>query len=455
MKLSHITSLYVVGAITTIVAILFASPPQWDIFWYGREIAVGHQAPNSIIPILFGLGVVTWAIGYAFVLQQAAKGNLDQTEVKRFFIVTLLLCTILTLLPPVLSRDIFLYYQHGWIASVKGLNPYLTTAASFPNTPGIEMTGEFHSNISTPYSPLWTHFAAWIALASGGSLWVGTILFKLLAIGSFIACAFIARSVLRQINPQLSDLGFLFVIANPLLLIESASSGHNDIVAIAAVMLGFMLILKYPKQLWLGFLAIGVGVMLKASALPALAVAGLWVCRDIWRGKIHWIEIPKAILAIVLFCVLVIAPFWTNINDLPHLFGINMLSGGPYTMWLAPALMFKKAVFHITQGLGLDVTKDAAYMYVSIMLAVITLICTLYLSLRSTNKEMRLYGIAPVYVIGTVLQAYWRQWYVLWPVTFIALAPRGIWLKLIWCYSIVTLLSYLLTRSSNVYCCYL
>ncbi len=455
MKFLNITSIYIVGALTTIVAMILASPPEWDLFWYGHEIAIGHKAPSLIVPLLFGTGVLVWATGYALVLRNTFLGLLSEKEIKHFFIVTLLLIIVLAMIPPVLSRDIFLYYQHGWIASVKGINPYLTTAANFTDTPGIELTGVFHSNISTPYSPLWTHIATLVASLTEGSIWAATLLFRLLAIGSFLACAFIARAILRKVTPSASNLGFLFVAANPLLLVESASSGHNDIVAIAAVMFGFMLILKKPKQLLLGFMAIGLGVLLKASALPALAVAGLWVCRDIWRGRYRWIEIPKILFAVIILCAVIIAPFWTNFSELPHLFGINMLSGGPYTMWLAPALLLKKSVFHIVQDLGWQASQETVYFYVSIVLATITLLCTLYLSLRNTDKQTRLYGIAPVYVIGTILQAYWRQWYVLWPVVFMALAPRGLWLKLIWSYSIITLLSYLLTRSSNVYCCYL
>lgn len=454
MEFRYLVIIYAIGALITIVAMALASPPQWDLFWYGREVAIGYKAPGPLVPALFGGGVLAWSAGYVLVLREISRGRMSDTEVRWFYIVTLVLVGLLMLLPPVLSRDIFLYYQYGWVASVKGANPYLTTAASFTDAPGVDLTGFGHANLFTPYSPLWTHVATLIVTLSGGSLWVGTLLFKLTTVGAMVACTFLARLVLEEVNPSLSRLGFVFVAANPLIMVESATSGHNDIVAIATVMLGAWLMLRYPLRPWLGLLTISVGILLKASAAPALMVASLWICRDIWIKKLSWSTLLKSALPIVVLFAAAITPFWVGFTDLPRLFGLNMITGGPYTMWLAPAILAKEGVYFLTQVMGTAIAREVVDGGVSVILAAFTLLCTLYFGLRSTRREIRLAGLAPVYVIGTILQVYWRQWYVLWSAAFISLAPRGIWLRIVWCYSVLALLSYLLTRSSNVYCCY-
>ena len=454
MKFQHLVSIYIIGALTTILAMVLACPPLWDQFWYGRELAIGNKAPGLLVPVMFGGGVLAWSAGYALMLREISLGRMSDIEVRRFYIVTLVLMGLMVLLPPVLSRDVFLYYQHGWVASVKGANPYLTTAASFTGTPGMNLTEFIHSNLSTPYSPLWTHVATLIVTLSGGSLWVGTLLFKLTTVGAMVACTFLARRVLKEINPSLSSLGFMFIAANPLIMVESASTGHNDIVAIAAVMLGVWLMLRDPLKPWWGLLAICTGILLKASAAPALMIAGLWICRDIWKKKLSWFVIPLSALLVIMLLAVVIMPFWSGFTDLPRLFGLGMMTGGPYKMWLAPALLAKEGMYYITQLMGTGMAREIVDAGVSGFLAAFTLFCTLFFGLRSDHRKIRISGLAPVYVLGTILQVYWRQCYVLWPAVFKSLAPKGIWLRLIWCYSIVALLSYLVTHSSHVYCCY-
>lgn len=455
MKFHYLVIVYAIGGLITIASMILSSPQQWDLFWYGRDVAIGYDTAGLLVPALFGGGVLTWSIGYALVMRKISlnRMSVSDVELRRFYIVTLVLVGLLMLLPPILSLDMVYYYQQGWVTSVKDANPYLFTAASFADAPGLDLTGFKPANLVSPYSPLWNHIAALFVTLSGGSLWVGTLLFKLLATAALIACPFLVRRVLEEVNPSLSRLGFVVVAANPLIMIESATSGHSEIAAITAVMLGLWLLLRDPLRPWLGLLAISSAILLKTSAAPALVVAGLWVCRDIWAKKLSWSAIPKSALLIVMLFTVVITPFWIGLMDLPRLFGLNMVSGGPYKIWAAPANLAKDWVYYLTQVMGTGITREVVDRVISITLTAVTLLCILYFSFRSSNRGIRLAGLAPIYVIGTVLQVYWRQWYVLWSIAFISLAPRGVWLFIIWCYSVVALLSYLLTNSAYVYCC--
>ena len=55
-------------------------------------------------------------------------------------------------------------------------------------------------------------------------------LFKFLATASFLGTVFFIGKILNKISPQNESFGIVFFALNPLVIIESIVSGHNDIV---------------------------------------------------------------------------------------------------------------------------------------------------------------------------------------------------------------------------------
>jgi hypothetical protein len=61
------------------------------------------------------------------------------------------------------------------------------------------------------------------------------------------------------------------------------------------------------------------------------------------------------------------------------------------------------------------------------------------------------YRAGPVYLFATVAASYWRQWYAMWPLPFVALGPHRPWTLAVVAYCALALLTYTVTRSSGAY----
>lgn len=184
--------------------------------------------------------------------------------------------------PVALDPDPTSYVLFSRLYGVFGLNPYAPPMA-LPNDP-ILMTAASPWGPTPPpdcYGPLWTLVSAAIARAEAhASLEAQWITHRLLAVAASLATSAGLLRLARNRAPQRVAV-FAF---HPLVLLETAVNGHNDILMVACAVWAFALLEEAPLAAGL-LLGASMGVkFVSAVASPFLFISA-WRARTKQRGR--------------------------------------------------------------------------------------------------------------------------------------------------------------------------
>ncbi len=131
---------------------------------------------------------------------------------------------------PLTAIDLFVYaiWTRGW--ALYGLNPLTTMPEMLPaSDPWLGLAGEWVA-ASSPYGPVWELLSRGAFHLSGGDFLAHLIALKILAALAYLGCVWLVYDLLRRIRPEWAAAGAIAFAWNPLVLLESAQNGHNDIV---------------------------------------------------------------------------------------------------------------------------------------------------------------------------------------------------------------------------------
>jgi len=168
---------------------------------------------------------------------------------------------------PVNATDVFRYLIRGRVAAVYEASPYAAPPAAFAGDPFLPLAGEWAGETS-PYGPLWELVAAGLARLAGEDLLLGVALFKLLALGCFLACAALLWALLAG-RAERTALALLWAW-NPALLLTFAANGHNDALMLLWLLLGVLVARRGRHES--GFLLLCLAALTKPVAALLLPV---------------------------------------------------------------------------------------------------------------------------------------------------------------------------------------
>lgn len=218
-------------------------------------------------------------------------------------------------MPAGLSTDVFAYVGYARLAVVHGLNPHLHTQAELARL-GDPTAAYLSWPIASPYGPLWTLISMVVVWAApAGSVLGAVIVLKLIAGAAVLVAAAATCAIVRGFAPDRADATFVAVAMNPLLLVEGPGSGHNDVIMVALLMVGFAMLARgRPK--WAA-LAIGTASAIKLIplvVLPWLAVLAARGARPRWSARVG----AFAVMALIGMTPIVAtyAPFWSGARTL-------------------------------------------------------------------------------------------------------------------------------------------
>lgn len=175
---------------------------------------------------------------------------------RTIWIITIFTSIILLFSYSAFSYDIFNYMFDARIVTTYAENPYEHKALDYPGDPMLSFMHWTHRTY--PYGPLWLGITIPPSFVGGSFFLLTFYLFKALAITAYlISCYFIEKIAKKHkiINPEFA---LAFFALNPLVIIESLVSGHNDIVMVAFILTGVYLLFeqkKYTAWLFLVFSA--------------------------------------------------------------------------------------------------------------------------------------------------------------------------------------------------------
>lgn len=215
------------------------------IGWFQRPLSTALYMALVLLLFVFYL-VFLWFI---------EKGRVS---VKQFWWLLGIVSVILLFSYNAFSYDLFNYMFYGRIVTYYHENPYIRRALDFSNDPWINFMRWTHNTY--PYGPVWLLVSVPISFV-GMQFFLPTLfLYKALMAASFLGTTCVIGKILRVVGSKKMLFGMAFFALNPLVIIESLVSAHNDIVMIFLSVLGVYLLLKtnYVRSFFVLVLSIGI-----------------------------------------------------------------------------------------------------------------------------------------------------------------------------------------------------
>lgn len=170
--------------------------------------------------------------------------------------------------PAMLSTDVYAYTMYGRILAVYHGDPYVKLEQAPDGDPYYWLT--YGLPWPSWYGPLWTLLSAGLALIAGERVGLSVALFRGVASGATLLAAGLVWLGARRLDPTRALRGLVFFLWNPLVVLESGLSGHNDAVMAALLLGGVWLFLGGRRVLALGGFALSVLVKLASGLLAPL-----------------------------------------------------------------------------------------------------------------------------------------------------------------------------------------
>lgn len=144
--------------------------------------------------------------------------------------------------PVMQSTDVYAYAIYGRVYSLYGGDPYSAHPHISPDDPFMPLFGIGY--LASWYGPLWTLISAGLAWLTGENVGLTVLAFRGLSVLAALAAAAFVWSGLRKHSPKDATRGLVFFLWNPLIVIETGMSGHNDAIMLAFVLCGVWLHLR-------------------------------------------------------------------------------------------------------------------------------------------------------------------------------------------------------------------
>jgi alpha-1,6-mannosyltransferase len=181
---------------------------------------------------------------------------------------SILLAVVAVALPPLHSRDVYLYGMQGRVLAVHGANPYVHEPGDFADDPMLdEVSPPWHDDASY-YGPAFTVVEAGVAAVAGPSPLAVRLLFQLLAAGAVLG----ALALLHRAGVEAG--GLVLVGLNPITVVKGINEGHVD------VLLGLVLlaaVLAARQRPLAGAALVGLAGLIKSFALVAVVGLAAWL----------------------------------------------------------------------------------------------------------------------------------------------------------------------------------
>jgi hypothetical protein len=252
-------------------------------FWQPIQKAfqqIGYfQRPLSTA---FYLIILTAMFGLYFIILKAV--NSQWLAKKQIWLLMVLTAGLLWLSYNAFSYDLFNYMFDAKVVTFYHLSPYQYRALDFPDDP---MLGFMHwTHRLYPYGPLWLATTIPLSFLGMQKLIPTALLIKGLGVGSYLLSAWLIFKILEKIDPKNRLLGMVIFAFNPLVVIESLVSGHNDILMMALMLLAFWLMLRKKTILgWLSFL-LSIGIKFATGLLlPVFVFVSVFQSK---KAKLDW-----------------------------------------------------------------------------------------------------------------------------------------------------------------------
>lgn len=372
-------------------------------------VEVGRWAPILYIVLL---GVVYYFLFRAFWTKKLSAHSL---QIIIFF--ACIFNVLLLLSFPILSSDITGYISRASIITDYHMNPYQYS----PNDVDPLMLTNW-GDVKMTYGPLWGLISSYVKIFSK-SIAVNLFTFRLVTIFFSIGSAFLVYAIVKRIKPDFRYNALLLYLWNPLILIEVASSGHNDIALVFFLLLAIYYLIIGRR--YLSFVALALSLLIKYVSVLALPFFLIYYLKKAGTNR-ERVRLVCFSSVIVLACIVIVSfPFFGD----GFLGGIfqhsNALNSRITFGGIANIIVYFVTVIVFHMPLEAEFTANIIINSNAVVLAVFTAIMVVVYFLKRNNASLeRLLTVIFVMMLSVAFFSpfFFQPWYYLW-----VIAPAIVW----------------------------
>lgn len=250
--------------------------------------ALSHRLEVTIGYLLF---ICLFAYAEYKLIKLVELKKMDFINFKK---ITLIAVSVLILsYPAVISYDIFNYMNTAKVTYEYHENPYIVMPIDIPNNTYNLFTRA--ANKTALYGPVWIALTSIPHFLSNGNFIISMYLFKILVAIFYGGICYL----LWKLSKDAYIVAFFAL--NPLVLLETFVSSHNDVVMMFFALLSYYLFAK--KRMLLGMGAFILSILIKFSSIFLLPVVIYLIFSYYSKRKIDWqrMYIFSAILMGIIF----------------------------------------------------------------------------------------------------------------------------------------------------------
>jgi hypothetical protein len=284
-------------------ALVIVASSWFRVYAAGTFKVDGHGLSGIPVYIVFFSFCIALAV-YSVALYRLWKENvLSPSEIKAL---SYLLAALFSLMLPMLSNDIFSLLTYGDAAN-RGVDVYTDTYSN-AISPFYDFVSNLWKTAPCVYGPIClstSRIASWIG---GGHLLLALAAYKALA----LLWAILFIEVMYRVGNVLAtpSRSLLFIILNPLVLMQALAQLHCD--GIAITLSGCMIYFFLTRKWYWAFLFAGLSIASKISfvlMLPFLVI-GLFIEKDNWVS--FFIRSIGGVVITIITLVVVYAPYYKS-----------------------------------------------------------------------------------------------------------------------------------------------
>lgn len=234
---------------------------MWKTFFNNRELL--SQTYFALISFSF--------FSYLFFISQLLKHKIK--DFKLLLILFLTLAGPLLISNNALSYDAFNYIFNAKMVSVYGVDPHVKVALDFPDDPWINFMHNTHT--TAPYGRAWTLLSLIPFSLGFGKFFTTWLVFRIFSLLPLITFLLILWKYQKRINHHWT----IFLIFNPLILIEVISNFHNDFWMITPAVLSLLILDSKSKnkiifvlKTFLSLLLLGFSIWIKLATVILIPI---------------------------------------------------------------------------------------------------------------------------------------------------------------------------------------
>lgn len=247
---------------------------------YLKNIYSGFAFSNRLLTTVFYISsVIIFFIFYINFIYLGVKRRITLKEL--FMLLGMTAAILIFSYPAILSYDIFNYMATSKVLFIHHENPYIVMPVEFIGDP---LLAFIHAaNKVALYGPFWILLTG-VPYSIGFGNFVATLFsFKLFIIIFYFFTIFFVWKISKNV------ISIILFSLNPLVVIETLISGHNDIVMIFLAFLSFFLLMR--KRIFLGVLFLVLSIFIKYATILLIPIFLYAAWKMIKNKGVNWTKV--------------------------------------------------------------------------------------------------------------------------------------------------------------------